>query len=570
MSKKVDIDNVNIWSDGKLQLAVGLCKKIGLTNLFNKHLENNAGRPSDIPAGIEAEIMIASIADDGYQPLSGIQDYYRYKDLEGIFHYPIKLSQLNDDRFGNFLDAFYDAGCRKIFTEASSLAFSEYGLTVENINYDTTSKVMWGEYKTTNHLEDDGTETSYISIDFGHSKDKRSDKKQLKIGLGTANGVVADAKVLSGNMDDKTYNKENLDDVEQILTKMNVNRDDFYYIADSALFTKDNVEKANDNNISFITRMPNNTKLAKELLSEPLTEDAKMIEIEKAKKDEVSIYRLIEKQAKYKGNECKFAILYSKQLEETKEKSTHKKVKKERAKIKTTTKKYKNHSFKCRADAEEEIKLLNRKAFSKLKFHNVNFNINENYIYRSGKPSKNRENDIVRTEYQLLVKVELDESKVEDYNQRQCKFILASNDLTISGEKMIREYKTQNDVEKRFKNLKSPQYMNSLFLKNPKRIEAMVYLLLIVLMILTIAEKVVRNDLEKNDDLVYGIDRRKLKKPTLKAILQIIDRIRVITYKINGKTYREIRELDDSCKKIIKSLGLNENHFAWNRDKKCK
>ncbi len=54
-----------------------------------------------------------------------------------VFH-PIKLSQLNDDRFGHFLDDFYDAGCRQIFMEASSLAFSEYGFNIKSINYDTT------------------------------------------------------------------------------------------------------------------------------------------------------------------------------------------------------------------------------------------------------------------------------------------------------------------------------------------------------------------------------------------------------------------------------------------------
>ena len=138
MSEKVDINNVNVWSDGKLQLAVGLCEKIGITDLFNRHLESNLGRPSDIPAGIETAIMIASIADDGYKPLSAFNDYYRDKDLEGIFHHPIKLSQLNDDRFGHFLDDFYDAGCRQIFMEASSLAFTEYGFNIKSINYDTT------------------------------------------------------------------------------------------------------------------------------------------------------------------------------------------------------------------------------------------------------------------------------------------------------------------------------------------------------------------------------------------------------------------------------------------------
>ncbi|MDI3547454.1 MAG: hypothetical protein PWR10_1106 [Halanaerobiales bacterium] len=563
MSKKVDINDVNVWSDGKLQLVVGLCEKIGIVDLFNKHLENNLGRPSDIPAGIEATIMIASIADDGYKPLSSFQDYYRYKDLEGIFHYPIKLSQLNDDRFGHFLDAFYEAGCRQIFMEASSLAFAEYGFKIININYDTTSKVMWGKYETTNHLEDDGRDTSYISIDFGHSKDKRNDKKQIKIGIGTANGIVADAKVLSGNMDDKTYNNQNLEDLDRLLTQMDVNRNEFYYIADSALFTEENIAKANDNNISFITRVPDNTNLAKELMANPLPEDAQVVEIEKAK-GEPSIYRLIETETNYKGHPCKFAVIYSSQLEEPKQKTSQKKVAKEKEKIAKRLKKYNNRSFKCLSDAEKEIKLLNDKLVSKLKFHDINFSIKEHKIRRPGRPSKNPENDITRIEYQLSAEIILNDVKVKEFIRQQCTFILASNDLSISGEKMLREYKTQSQVEKRFRNLKSPKYMNSLFLKSPKRVEALVYLLLMVLMILTIAEKVVRNGLKKTDDLVIGIDRRKLKQPTLDAILQIINRVRVVTYKVGRKTYREIRELDDSCKKIIKFLGLNENCFAWN------
>lgn len=57
---------------------------------------------------------------------------------------------------------------------------------------------MWGQYEASDGSED------VISIDFGHSKDKREDKKQIKMGIGTAEGIVVDAKVLSGNTDDKT------------------------------------------------------------------------------------------------------------------------------------------------------------------------------------------------------------------------------------------------------------------------------------------------------------------------------------------------------------------------------
>ncbi len=113
-------------SEGRLQLIVGLCEKMGVKDIFNKHLQKKTGRPSDIPPGIEAEVMIAGICiDEGYRPLYAMQDYYEYKDLTGIFHHPIKLSQLNDDRFGDFLDDFYNVGSRRVFMEISARASAE-------------------------------------------------------------------------------------------------------------------------------------------------------------------------------------------------------------------------------------------------------------------------------------------------------------------------------------------------------------------------------------------------------------------------------------------------------------
>ncbi|WP_291322995.1 IS1634 family transposase, partial [Desulfonatronospira sp.] len=444
-------------------------------------------------------------------------------------------------------------------------AFAAYGLKVGNINYDTTSKVMWGEYRTWNHLEDYGEEVSYIAIDFGYSKDKRNDKKQIKIGLGTTNGIVTDAKVLSGNTDDKTYNKENLEDLDRLLKTMKVDRDDFYYIADSALFSATNIEKANQNGIQFITRMPDNTKLARQLLATALPEEAQLVEIENARGTAVS-YELIETEVLYNEYQCKAAVVYSHALKETKQKSTNKKVGKEQQKVTRSIKKYKKRTFKCRPDAEKEIELLHKKLGSKLKFHELEFEINELKIRRPGRPSKNPEDDIARIEFQLVVTVVLNEDNVAEELRKQCTFILCSNDLALSGAKMLREYKTQSDVEKRFRNLKSPKYMNSVFLKTPKRVEAVIYLLLIGLMLLTIAEMVVREGLKRTNDLVYGIERRKQKRPTLTSILQIMERIQVVTYSENGKPRRIVRSIDESCLKIISFLGFTVSDFAWEED----
>ena len=174
----------------------------------------------------------------------------------------MQLGQLNDDRFGGFLDLFYEAGCRKIFTQVAAKAVTLYGVKVNNINFDTTSKVMWGQYET-----EEGN-LGVIKMDFGHSKDKRDDKKQIKFAIGCANGLVVDARVLSGNMDDKTYNKETLKELDSTLKNLKVNKETFYYIADSALFSEENLAIAAGKEIKLITRMPDNTLVAKNSINE--------------------------------------------------------------------------------------------------------------------------------------------------------------------------------------------------------------------------------------------------------------------------------------------------------------
>src|SRR5665648_114438 len=113
----IDLNTVRTHTDGRLQLFVGLCEKIGLPQIINKHMQKATGRPMDIPPGIAAMILMAPMAEEGNKPLYQLNEFYQTKDLEGIFHTPVELEQIRDDRFSYFLDVFYEAGCRKIFSE---------------------------------------------------------------------------------------------------------------------------------------------------------------------------------------------------------------------------------------------------------------------------------------------------------------------------------------------------------------------------------------------------------------------------------------------------------------------
>lgn len=160
-------------------------------------------------------MMLINIADD-HTPLSRLDTYFESVDLESLLGHPVDLKQLNDDRFGGFLDSMHDAGLKQIYSAIALSAFNRYSLKLTNVNFDTTSKVMWGEYFT----EED--KQNIIKIDFGHSKQKRFDKKQIKFSFGTTQGIVIDGQVLSGNKDDKTFNVDNLARADAIKTTSNL------------------------------------------------------------------------------------------------------------------------------------------------------------------------------------------------------------------------------------------------------------------------------------------------------------------------------------------------------------
>ncbi|MBU3188347.1 IS1634 family transposase [Clostridium bowmanii] len=495
MNDMLSID-MEMYYDCKMNFMVGLCEQLKLSEVFNLNLEKSLGRKTDIPYGIMAEMMIVNICDD-HHPLYLLNEYYKEKDLEGIFHCPIDLSQINDDRFGKFLDAFYEAGPRKIFGELSAQAFANYGIKVVNINYDTTSKVMWGTYET------EELKQGVISIDFGHSKQKRQDKKQIKMGIGVANGVIVDAKVLSGNKDDKTYNNETLEDVEGVLRRLNISTEDFHYIADSALFTARNLKKAESRNIKLITRMPETTTLAKECIREALDRRSKMSEIEiQTSQGKASKYYVIEQDCTYEGTKLKCAVCYSVNLENIKERTIAKQVIKEKEVLRKLSKTYLKTAFACEEDANKEILRLLKRDLKKVKYHNVSMQILVTEKKKKGRQPKDISKVEHIMEHFLQIEINEDKEKIQKNFEQACTFILCSNDLTLKAEDLLREYKTQIGVEKKFQQLKSPHFVNSLYLETPERIEALTYLILISMMILSVAEHVVRREMKAEGAII--------------------------------------------------------------------
>jgi len=81
-------------------------------------------------------------------------------------------------------------------------------------------------------------------------------------------------------------------------------------------------------------------------------------------------------------------------------------------------------------------------------------------------------------------------------------------------------------------------------------------------MVLSIAEFVVRRELEKEDAIIIGPGKVKMKKPSLVAIYQIFYEVQTIVYHAGAQTQREFSHpLNASILKILKCLSIPEGIF---------
>jgi transposase len=124
------------------------------------------------------------------------------------------------------------------------------------------------------------------------------------------------------------------------------------------------------------------------------------------------------------------------------------------------------------------------------------------------------------------VTCELVENKeiVDDIKNSAGRFILATNILNeteLGSPEILVAYKKQQSCERGFRFLKDPLFFaDSLFVKNPERIETMMMLMGLSLLVYTIGQREIRNNLQSEKSAVKNQLNKLTERPTLRWIFQ--------------------------------------------------
>ena len=84
----------------------------------------------------------------------------------------------------------------------------------------------------------------------------------------------------------------------------------------------------------------------------------------------------------------------------------------------------------------------------------------------------------------------------------------------MSSKELLSAYQDQHSVEQNFGFLKDPVFVNALFLKTPRRIEALGLVLVLALMVWRLMERTMRISLKQEESKVVGWNNRKTSRPT--------------------------------------------------------
>jgi transposase len=158
--------------------------------------------------------------------------------------------------------------------------------------------------------------------------------------------------------------------------------------------------------------------------------------------------------------------------------------------------------------------------------------------------------------YTVICRLIENKEIVDEINNQAGRFILATNILSeteLGSSEILVAYKNQQSCERGFRFLKDPLFFaDSLFVKNPERVETMMMLMGLSLLVYTIGQREIRNNLKSRKSSVKNQLNKPTEKPTLRWIFQCFQGIHCL--KLEG--VERISNLSEERCRILEFLPL--------------
>ena len=495
-----------------LGLVAGMFDELGIGDVLDQATQQNP-EMRDLTLGEAVKAMVLNGLGFINQALYLVPRFFQNKPTSRLISPRVAPKQLNDDALGRALETLYAYGVTELYSLVAATAAQRLGLAPRFAHLDSTSFHVDGRYNS-----DEEPDEHVIHVTRGYSRDQRPDLNQVMLDLIVEHqaGIPVLMKPLSGNSSD-------VHDFGQLITahmaQLQITYGRMLLVADSALYSAENLQKLAETRTKWITRVPATLSEAQAVLAQadpqtmaPLTEG----------------YRSHVVRSSYGGVEQRWVLLHSAARQPQAQRTVDKQLLKCSEQEAKTFKNLCRTAFACAADAQQALATFAQGLQATFVAQST-ARPTPRYDKR-GRPGQGTPPDqvVYQLEGALAMRIAARQALIE---QHSC-FILATNELDdtlLSPQELLAGYKGQAWAERGFRFLKDPQFLaSSLYLKKPERIMALLMVMTVCLLVYAALEYRIRHALKEHEATFPDQKGKRIQNPTARWVFHCFVGIHVL------------------------------------------
>jgi transposase len=481
-----------------LGLVAGMFDELGIGEVVDKATQQNPAM-RDLTVGEAVKAMVLNGLGFINQALYLVSRFFHNKPTYRLISPRVAPEQLNDDALGRALDTLYDAGVTELYTLIATTAAKRLGLAPRFAHLDSTSFHVDGRYNS-----EEEPEAEVIHITRGYSQDHRPDLNQVMLELVVEHqaGIPLLMQPLSGNSSDvQAFGQVIQEHLAQLQTTYGLT----YLVADSALYSTDNLQQFAETKLKWITRVPATLQAAQQALAQVDPQDLAPL---------MEGYRYRVLSSHYGGVAQRWVLIASEHRQAQAQRTVDKQLLTHSAQEIKAFKKLCRMTFACEADARQALATFGR-GLQATFLPEVTVHPKRCYGRRGRPGSEAQPTQVVYTLTGALASSLAARQALVD--QHRC-FILATNELdeaALSPQAVLNSYKGQARAERGFRFLKDPQFLaSSLYLKKPERIMALLMVMTVCLLVYAALEYRIRLALQTHNATFPNQKGQRVQTPT--------------------------------------------------------
>jgi transposase len=549
---------------GPLPLVNRLLRRMRLEEFFRDALPKEDGRTKLSPA--KALLVLLRNLLVSREPIYGVGEWAgRYApDLLGLTESEVGL--LNDDRVGRALDKLFAADVPSLVLAVATHVVKEFGLRLDELHNDSTTVSFFGAYLEA-ALERHVLGRPTVAITFGHNKDHRPDLKQLLFILTVTadGGVPLHFRAQSGNVTDDTTHRDTWDLLCQL-----TGRRDFLYVADSKLATRENMAYVHQHQGRFVTVLPRTRSedaafrrlvTGGQVTWQPLWEktdeegeviDRYSISTQPATTDEG--YRLVWYHSQRKAELD--AVARAGRIERA-----LKELASLRDKLQSPRTRYRERA-KVEQAVAEILASCGTEAW--IVTHIEAKTVETFRQARRGRPTQDMQY-VKKESTRFELTYHIDVARTAEDAQSDGVFPLITNVVDLSELELLKTYKRQPTIEKRFSQLKTDFEVAPVYLKAVHRIQALLAVYFFALLLEALLERELRQAMQRKgtESLPLYPEGRPCRWPTARRVLDLFEPVQRHTLQ-HGKrpTKVLVTDLTRVQRRLLNLLRLPPDHYG--------